>query len=101
MAHGRLDDFLPNEESFSDYKERFEFYCVANNVPATRKKALFLTGIGSATYGKLKDLISPHSPQDCTLEEIYTALERHYLPATVEISGVATDFRVGGVGVIT
>ena len=86
MAHGRLAEFLPNEESFSDYKERFEFYCVANNVQVSRKKALFLTGIGSAAYGKLKDLISPHSPQDCPLQDIYGALERHYLPATVEIA---------------
>lgn len=86
MAHGRLAQFLPNEESFCDYKERFEFYCVANHVQPTRKKALFLTGIGGTAYGKLKDLISPHTPQDCSLEDIYRALERHYLPATVEIA---------------
>ena len=86
MSPGRLAEFLPNEESFNDYKERFEFYCVANNVQATRKKALFLTGTGSSTYGKLKDLISPHSPQDCPLESIYGALEGHYRPATVDIA---------------
>ena len=86
MSPGRLAEFLPNEESFNDYKERFEFYCAANYVQATRKKALFLTGTGSSTYGKLKDLISPHSPQDCPLESIYGALEGHYRPATVDIA---------------
>jgi len=32
MAHGNLCEFDPNKESIEDFREQFEFYCVANNV---------------------------------------------------------------------
>ena len=54
MAHGTLRDFDPVTESIEDFKERFEFYCLANNVKgegehARRKKALFITLLGQQT----------------------------------------------------
>ena len=44
MAQGSLKEFYPTKESIEDFKERFEFYCLANNVKgegehARRKKA--------------------------------------------------------------
>ena len=47
MVHGSLKDFDPKKESIEDFIERFEFYCLANNIKgdgdhARRKKALFI-----------------------------------------------------------
>ena len=52
MAHGTLREFDANKESIEDFHQRFEFYCLANNVKEgdeaqrNRKKALFITLVG-------------------------------------------------------
>ena len=51
MVNGYVD-FDSTKESIEDFRERFEFYCVANNIrddAARRKKALFLTLLGQTT----------------------------------------------------
>ena len=32
MAHGVLKEFDPEKESIEDFRERFDFYCVANKI---------------------------------------------------------------------
>ena len=32
MAHGVLQEFDPEKESIEDFRERFDFYCVANKI---------------------------------------------------------------------
>ena len=88
MAHGSLWEFDSSKESIEDFRKRFEFYCVANNIcddAARRKKALFLTLLGQATYAKLKDLASPTPVSDLTLDDIMRCLEGHR-PQTIEIA---------------
>ena len=59
MAHGVLREFDPGKESIEDFRERFDFYCLANSIrsdgeaAAQRKQALFLTLLGQATFTKL------------------------------------------------
>ena len=89
MAHGTLREFDPVKESIEDFKERFEFYCLANNVKgegARRKKALFITLLGQETLAKLKVLSSPTPVSDLTLEAIMEHLLGHYRPQTIEIA---------------
>jgi len=48
LAHGTLQEFDPVKESIDNFKERFKFYCLTNNVKgegehAQLKKALFIT----------------------------------------------------------
>ena len=91
MAHGSLKEFYPTKKSIEDFKERFEFYCLANNVKgegehAQRKKALFITLLGQETFTKLKVLTSPTLVADLTLEAVMEHLLRHYRPQTIEIS---------------
>ena len=38
-----LESLNPSAESIEDYKERFDFYCTAHQIPEARRKALFLT----------------------------------------------------------
>ena len=45
MSKG-LEQFDPAVEQIDDYKERFDYYCVANGVGKDWKKALFMTKIG-------------------------------------------------------
>ena len=57
MVLGSLQEFNSSKESIEDFRERFEFYFAVNNIrddAAHRKKTLFLTLLGQATYAKLK-----------------------------------------------
>ena len=91
MAHGSLREFDLTKESIEDFKERFEFYCLANNIKgegehARRKKALFITLLGQETFAKLKNLTSPTPVADLTLEAIMEHLIGHYKRQTIEIA---------------
>ena len=67
MAHGNIREFDPVKDSVEVFKQRFEFYCLVNNIKAehyiqiARKKAVFVTMLGQTTFAKLRDLanISP------------------------------------------
>ena len=42
--------FDPKNKWIDDYKERFDFYCVAHGVAEGKQKALFLISIGQEMY---------------------------------------------------
>ena len=90
MAHGNLF-FDASKENIDDFRHRFEFYCLANNIKdgdatqQNRKKALFLTLVGQATFAKLRDLASPREITEISLDEIMELLKAYYHPKTVEI----------------
>ena len=92
MAHGTIREFDPQKESIEDFHERFEFYCVANNVrppgegEADRKKALFITLLGQGSFSKLKSLAHPTPVTDLALDAILQHLSGHYRPKTIEIA---------------
>ena len=84
-AHGMLRDFDSTKESVEDFHERFEFYCLANNIKEEgdgqrRKKALFVMFLGQATFAKLKDLANPREIKDIPLNEIVDLFIGHYRP---------------------
>ena len=84
MAHGSFREFDHRKESIEDFRERFEFYCLANNIRddeenrRQRKKALFITLLGQETFAKLKVLSSPTPVSDLTLDAIMECLMGHY-----------------------
>lgn len=86
-GHGKLEPFDATSEVLTDYLERFEFYCVANEVRSeSKKRAIFLTSIGQATFEKAKALISPRSLETTSFSDIKSALESHFSPAKIEIA---------------
>ena len=86
-GHGKLEPFDAASEVLTDYLERFEFYCVANDIRSeSKKKATFLTAIGQATFEKVKALVSPRSLESTPFEEIKGALKVHFSPAKIEIA---------------
>ena len=88
--HGSIREFDSRKESVEDFYERFEFYCVANNIRPgevdNRKKALFLTLLGQTTFAKLKVLVSPTPMGELSLEGILERLTRHFRPKAIEIA---------------
>ena len=51
-----------------------------------RRKALFLTRIGQATFAKLKTVVIPQPLTELTLDTIVQTLATHYWLDTVEIA---------------
>ena len=47
---------------------------------------MFLSVVGGATYGVLRNLLAPANPKDKTFEEITTALQAHFEPKTLVIA---------------
>ena len=84
--HRVADPFDPKTERIEDYKERFDFYCVAHGVEESKQKADFLTRIGQTAYSKLKTLVSPTPLADLSLNTIVEKLAEHHRPDTVEIA---------------
>jgi len=81
-----LEIFNPDKETVDDYKERFDFHCIAHDIPQRQWKVLFLTRIGWDTFAKLKTLVSPTSLDDLSLTDIVMAMKQHYKKNTVEIA---------------
>ena len=78
------DYFDPKVDTIDEYKEIFDFYCVAHAIEAGRQKALFLTQMGQTAY--TPTLVSPTPLAELTLDQIMEKLTSHYKPDTVEIA---------------
>ena len=89
-SHGRLNEIHPGIDNVEDYRERFLLYCEDNGVTGegadSKKKAIFLTSVGSPTYTLLKNLVRPGKPQDKSLEELFTLLKNNYEPKVIVIA---------------
>ena len=92
MAHGQIKEFDSAKETIEDFRQRFEFYCTANNIKSgdeaqqDRKKALFITMLGQTAFVKLRDLASPNDIATLTLDQVVALLTAHYRPQTIEIA---------------
>lgn len=82
---GCINEFNPGVEAFSEYVERMEQFFVANAIADDRKRAVFLTVVGPATFGLLRNLLSPATPTSKSLEELIEILNKHYDPVPSEI----------------
>ena len=74
--HGHIKEFDPTKERIDDFRQRFEFYCTANDIKSededqqTHKKAIVITTLGQATFIKLCDLGSPNDIATLSLEQV-------------------------------
>ena len=65
---GKFDEFNPELESWDAYAERFEFYCIAEEISdGGIKKATLLSRLGVKAYNKLRDLAQPETLMDTDL----------------------------------
>eukprot|EP00731_Ephydatia_muelleri_P032647 Em0024g191a len=81
-----LEPFDPTLEQIDDYKERFDYFCIAHGITEGKQKALFLTRIGQTMYLKLKTWVSPKKLSELSLDEIVAQLKSQTSAAIVEIA---------------
>ena len=77
---GTLTAFNAEVESIRTYLERVDLYFTANSVANAKKVPALLTAVGPTTYSLLSNLFAPGAPKDKSLEEISTALTKHFEP---------------------
>ena len=70
---GHIEQYRPENELFS-YLERLEQFFIANDIQDERKKATFLSLIGSQAYSLLKNLVSPTLPKDKSYADLVATL---------------------------
>ena len=82
---GRADEFDGEREEWTQYIERLKFFFQANGITdADKKRAVFLSVVGPASYKLLRNLISPARPDEKTFEELVEVLQNHYSPKPSE-----------------
>ncbi|XP_068218294.1 uncharacterized protein [Palaemon carinicauda] len=74
------------EEDFDDYIERFDQFCLVNDIEDDRKKTLFLTVVGPKTYGLIKTLLAPNKPAEKTFQELTKLISEHLTPKPIIIA---------------
>ena len=83
---GKIDEFNQHKEEWPQYVERLGFFFIANSITTIEKKrAVFLSVVGAATYKVLRNLISPELPSEKSYDELVSVLEQHYNHAPSEI----------------
>ena len=83
---GRIEEFDGNKDNWPQYVEHIEHFFIVNSIEgAEKKRAVFLSVIGSATYKTLRNLLSPAKPGDKSYADLVDVLSKHYKPAPSEI----------------
>ena len=79
--HGTIGVFDPALEEWSEYSERLVHYFVANDIVADdKRRAVFLTVVGPATYRLLKTLASPQKLDEFEFSQLVDLAMSHYNP---------------------
>ena len=82
---GRIEEFDGDQEEWSQYQERLEYFFQANGIKnADKKRAVFLSLIGASTYKRLRNLIAPAKPDTKTYAQLVKALADHFSPTPTE-----------------
>lgn len=76
---GNLSEFVPND-NWSLWFERFQQYCVVNEVPSSKHVSLFVTLMGKESYELLRNLCSPTLPVTLSLSELEKIMKEHLQP---------------------
>ena len=80
-------DLYSSESKWDEYVERLRLYFVANDVTDNDKqRAILLTCCGSKLYSLIRNLCSPGSPNDKTLDELCTLIGTHFNPKPIIIA---------------
>ena len=79
--HGHMSPINTSNEDWRAYVERFEQYCVANDiVDDGKKRAVLLSVCGAKTYQMIGNLTKPDMPKDKSYDDIVKSLTTHYSP---------------------
>ena len=73
---GKLDEFDSAREEWPQYFERVNHFFTAAD--GNKKKSVFLSSVGAATYALVRNLVSPQKPGDKSYEELVSVLADHF-----------------------
>ena len=76
-AIGSMQEFQPNTKPIMAYLERLQAYLDANSVSEGKRTAVLVSTIGYKTYGVLRSLITPDTPQSKSYDTLVQALKKH------------------------
>ena len=80
-VHGALAAFNPQEEDWSEYSERLNFYFTANGITAdAKKRAVLLSCCGPATFRLLRSLVLPKGLDEFSFDELVAKVKDHKEP---------------------
>lgn len=84
---GHIEEFDPSfPERWDAYEARLNFYLEANDIAdATRKRAVFLSVCGAATFDLVQSLLAPATPETKPFNQILAVLKEHLAPQPSEI----------------
>ena len=87
VSVGKIESFDPsNEEGWTHYIERLEYYFLANRIQgADKKRAVLISVMGPQAYKLLRSLIAPAMPNEKTFQQLVDILQGHYNPRPLEI----------------
>ena len=75
---GRVNKFDGDKDDWQQYVEWLEHFFVANGIDGPEKKrAVFLSVIGSSTYKTLRNLLSPNKPSEQSYADLVEMLCKH------------------------
>ena len=83
---GKVQEFNPDSDSVNAYIERVNVFFTANDIPAKKRVAIFLSVIGGKTYERLRNLVSPKLPQTLKYSELVDVFKQHYEPQPLVIA---------------
>jgi hypothetical protein len=83
---GQCGEFDSRIEAWSSYTERFENFCLCNQIPEERRTSTLLTVISVKSYTLLKGLCEPAKPSTKTYDELLKILSEHLQPKPSVIS---------------
>ena len=80
-VHGALAAFNPQEKDWSKYSERFTFSFTANGITTdAKKRAIFLSCCGPATFRLLRILVLPSALDDFSFDDLMVKVKEHKEP---------------------
>lgn len=74
---GQVSVFDPEEESWTEYKERLEHYFLENDITEAAKKSVSIAVVEAKTYKLLTNLCKPQQPVELDFEELCEVLTKH------------------------
>ncbi|KAK8771174.1 hypothetical protein V5799_025582 [Amblyomma americanum] len=78
-TYGALEPFHGEGGAWTEYLERVKLFFDANSVPEEKKRSVFLTCCGPNTYSLLRSLLPPKTPDQVSIDEIFSLLSVNYI----------------------
>ena len=83
---GHINTFDSEKETISAHLKRVEMFFQAKDVKTEKRVPILLSVIGAKTYTLLRNLITPATPKDKSLDELSKLMKEHYKPKPLVIA---------------